>query len=99
MSVKAPPKVQRIDFRVSTGIKTLFSRAAKLTGSSLSSFVIAAARERARLVLAEHDRIVLDNQAHDAFLKILGSPPAPNAALRRATSKVCSGRKYTLFAT
>jgi len=87
MSVKAPPKGQRIDFRVSTEIKALFSRAAELTGSSLTSFVIEAARERARLVLAEHDRIVLDNQARDAFLKMLESPPAPNAALRRATKK------------
>lgn len=87
MSVKAPLKGQRIDFRVSTEIKALFSRAAELTGSSLTSFVIEAARERARLVLAEHDRIVLDSQARDAFLKMLESPPTPNAALRRATRK------------
>ncbi len=87
MAAKAPAKDERIDIRVSAEFKALFARAAELSGSSVSAFVIEAARARAYRLLAEHDRIVLNNKARDAFLKTVASPPAPNAALRRAARK------------
>lgn len=78
---------ERIDCRVSSNSKSLFSRAAELAGSSLSSFVIEATRERALRVIDEHERLVLNNDARNVFMKALINPPAPNAALRAAAKK------------
>lgn len=78
---------ERIDCRVSSNSKSLFVRAAKLAGTSLSSFVIEAARERAVRIIDEHERLVLNNEARDVFMSALANPPAPNAALRTAAKK------------
>ena len=78
---------ERIDCRVNSNSKSLFARAAKLAGSSLTAFVIEAARERAIRIINEHDRLVLNNEARDVFMNALANPPAPNAALRSAAEK------------
>ncbi len=78
---------KRIDCRVSSDSKSLFTRAAELSGSSLSSFVIEAARERAIRIINEHESLVLNNKARDVFMNALANSPAPNAALRRAADK------------
>ncbi len=78
---------ERIDCRVSSNSKSLFARAAKLAGTSLSSFVIEAARERAFRVIDEHERLILNSEARNVFMNALTNPPAPNAALRAAVKK------------
>jgi uncharacterized protein (DUF1778 family) len=87
MATKAHSRDERIDCRVSSDSKSLFARAAELCGVTLTSFMIEAARERAMHLINEHDRLVLNNEARDAFMNALSSPPAPNAALRRAAKK------------
>ena len=78
---------ERIDCRVNSNSKSLFARAAKLAGTSLSSFIIEAARERAIRIIDEHERLVLNNEARDVFMSALVNPPTPNAALRTAAEK------------
>ncbi len=78
---------ERIDIRVNTESKSLFVRAAALTGQNLSAFVIEAVRERAIRTLQNHENLVLNNQARDVFMNALANPPAPNEALRRAAKK------------
>lgn len=80
-------KDERIDFRVNSESKSLFLKAAELSGQNLSAFVVDAVRKQAIRVLEEHDKIRLNNQARDIFLGALANPPAPGDALRRAAEK------------
>lgn len=87
MATNRQPKDERIDFRVNSESKQLFARAAAISGSTVTSFIIESARKRAVRVLAEHDRLVLNNEARDVFMNALSNPPAPNAPLRAAAEK------------
>lgn len=46
---------ERIDLRVSAGLKTLLSRAAADSGMSLSSFLVSVASDHAKQAIAEHE--------------------------------------------
>jgi len=87
MAIARKANNERIDCRVTSDSKSLFARAAKLSGSNLTSFVIEAARERAIRIIDEHERLVLNNEARDVFMNALTNPPAPNASLRAAADK------------
>ena len=78
---------ERIDFRINSDSKALFARAAKLSGTTLSSFVIEAARERAIRIIHEHERLLLNNEDRDILMDALANLPAQNAALRAAAKK------------
>jgi len=87
MASKTKSRDERIDVRVNTESKSLFVRAAELSGQNLSTFIIEAVHERAIRTIEEHDRVILNNQARDIFLNALTNPPAPSDALRRAAKK------------
>jgi uncharacterized protein (DUF1778 family) len=87
MSSNTQSRDERIDFRVNRESKSLFARAAEISGVSLTSFVIEAARERAMRLINEHDRLVLNNEARDVFMGALLNPPAPSTALRKAADQ------------
>lgn len=87
MATKAHSRDERIDCRVSSDSKSLFTRAAELCGVTLTSFMVESARERAIRLIVEHERLVLNNEARDVFLSALSHPPAPNASLRAAVEK------------
>lgn len=78
---------QQIHLRVTAASKSLYMRAAELSGEDLSTFIIEAAYKHAVQTIAEHERVVLNNQARDVFLNALTNPPAPNENLRRAAAK------------
>ncbi len=83
----SPAKDERIDIRVSAEFRTLFDRAAEVSGVSLTAFITEAARERAMDVIEQHERIVLNNKARDMLLNALSNHPAPGRALRRAVNR------------
>lgn len=87
MSTHSQKRDERIDLRVNSEIKSLFARAAELSGQKLSSFVIEAVRERAVRVIHEYEQLVLDSEARDVFLSALANSPSPSNALRRAAEK------------
>jgi len=87
MADKRQIRDERIDCRVNLESKQLFARAAKVSGASISAFIIEAARERAVRILNEHKRLILDDEARDIFMNALDNPPTPNAALRAAAKK------------
>ncbi|MBI3899708.1 MAG: DUF1778 domain-containing protein [Gammaproteobacteria bacterium] len=74
----------RLEARISDELRDLIKRAAQLQGRTVSDFVTDAMREAAvRAIEAESIvRISRENQAN--FVRALLSPPAPNAALKRA---------------
>ena len=80
-------KKERLEARITTDQKTLFLRAATLTGRSLTDFVVASAQEKAISTVREYDAMTLS--AHDtaAFVSALLNPPAPGSQLRKAARR------------
>ncbi len=87
MATNSQSRDERIDFRVNAESKSLFLKAAELSGQNLSAFIVESVRKQAIRVLEEYDRVRLNNQARDTFLSALANPPAPSDALRRAVEK------------
>lgn len=72
----------RAQFRPTAEQKELFLRAASLEGQSLSEFMRLAVEERAKRVIAEHERLVLNETSRETFLSALVRPPKPNERLK-----------------
>jgi len=85
--MESQSKNQRLDVRINVTSKRLFARAAEISGVSMSTFVIEAAKRRAEEVIQEQDNLTLSDRARNAFLDALATPPRPNAALRRAVKQ------------
>ena len=76
----------RIDARLSPEHKALLKRAADLVGQPLSQFLVAAAIERATIVIDQHARTTLSAENARRFLAIMDED-TPNEALVRATRR------------
>ncbi len=75
------PTRDRAQYRPTPEQKELLVRAASLTGQTLSDFMRTAVEERARRVINDSERIVLNGRARDTFLTALASPPKANDRL------------------
>jgi uncharacterized protein (DUF1778 family) len=85
MTIATDQRDERIDLRVSSGLKTLLSRAASYSGMSLSSFLVSIAADRAKEVVAEHETLTLSPRDWEAFLAALDDDrprPKLEAAVR-----------------
>lgn len=80
-------KKERLEARITTDQKTLFLRAATLTGRSLTDFVVASAQEKAMSTVREYDAMTLSARDTAAFVSALLNPPAPGARLRKAARR------------
>ena len=78
-----PSKTSRIDIRLLPADKSTIETAAALKRVSLSTYILTAAIEAARMDIEEEERIVLSSEARDALLSLLDNPPEPNDALKR----------------
>lgn len=88
MLATRPPRAEdRIDARLPAETKQLLERAATITGTTLSHFVISKAHEAAAAVVREHESWVLTRGQSRAFVASLLNPPEPNAALRDAAAR------------
>jgi len=81
------PEQERIDLRTSPEIKELIVRAASTVGMSLSAFLLGAAQERARQVLAEHETITLGPRDWRAFAEALDNADQPKPKLAAAMKR------------
>jgi uncharacterized protein (DUF1778 family) len=86
MSVADPP-YERIDLRTSAEIKNLIVRAAATAGLSVSAFLISAAQERAKQVLAESEMITLSPPDWEAFFQTLDEIDKPRPKLKAAMDR------------
>ncbi|MBK1690920.1 DUF1778 domain-containing protein [Ectothiorhodospira mobilis] len=75
---------ERFAFRTAPRIKQTIERAAALSGQDMSSFVLAAAYERALATIQAHEVTRLTAEDHQAFFDALENPPAPTERLRVA---------------
>jgi uncharacterized protein (DUF1778 family) len=73
----------RINVRIAPDQEARIRAAAEANGESLTGFVLAAANERAEVVLDRAGRIALQSAAYKRFVEALNEPVAPMATLRR----------------
>ena len=67
---------------MSKEIRQLLRQAAAIEGVDLASFVLEAALEEARKVLAQHETIVLTNAGMAALAEVLTNPRQPTQAMK-----------------
>jgi len=77
----------RINLRTSAEAKALIERAAALMGTTVSGFMLQNAYEAARRIVADHDTLLLSQQAFDAFVASCETPPEPNEALKKLLAR------------
>lgn len=82
----AQPRTQRLEARIAPKTLALIKRAAAAKGSTLSDFVVAAARDAATRELEERSILRLSAQQQRQFMALLLAPPKPNRALKRAAA-------------
>lgn len=89
MTSIAPPssKVARLETRISSELMDVLRRAAELQDRTLTDFVVGAAQEAARKVIAEAGVVQLSLSDQRQFAAALISPRKPNAALKRAFAR------------
>lgn len=80
-------KTARFEARITAEQKTLFLRAAALTGRSLTDFVVASAQETAVRTVREHEAMTLSARDREAFVSALLNPPMPGKRLRKAARR------------
>lgn len=79
-----PTRSQRIEARTTPDVLDLVRRAADLQGRSLSDFVVAAAEQAARRVIAEDHSLRLSAADQTRFVESLLAPAPPTPAMARA---------------
>jgi uncharacterized protein (DUF1778 family) len=83
----------RLDVRVDPDVKALIEHAAAFAGTSVSTFVIAAAQVHAEEVVRRHT--VLPADFFDALITELDEPAVANEAITRAVRRSrARGAKY-----
>lgn len=89
---RAATKSARVDARLTGEQKEIVTRAAELTGRSLTDFMITSAYENALRTIREHQVIALSANDARAFINALANPPEPNQAARKAASRFAKSR-------
>jgi uncharacterized protein (DUF1778 family) len=77
------PRNARLGLRVDESDKSLLAQAAELEHTTVTSFVMDAARTRAERVLAEHRTVRVSAETYDRFVAALDEAPAPKPRLRK----------------
>lgn len=88
----SPASYDRIDLRTAPGIKDMIARAAATTGQSVSAFLIGAAQERAKQVLAESETVKLTPRGWEAFFQALDDIDKPRPKLKAAMDRYLDWR-------
>ena len=78
------PKTARMEQRTKPSVKAQIQQAVALLGIDETTFVISAALERARSIIADHERTILSAEDRNVILAALDTPPEPTDALRQA---------------
>ncbi len=75
-------KDARFEAKLNAKLKDFLQAAANLQGSDLSAFVLSAATEKARKVVAEAEMLALTEEEHRTFTEILKNPPKATTELK-----------------
>lgn len=77
----------RFDLKMDSEEKRIVSRAAALMGTSMASFVRAAAKEKAQTLLDQESRVSLSPRDFSALSSALDQAFTPNPALSKALTE------------
>jgi uncharacterized protein (DUF1778 family) len=80
-------RTERVEARIAPDAHTRIKAAADLAHLSVSSFVVAAAAEKAERVIAENQVTVVPAEFFDQMLAALDAPPVINPVLAKAASR------------
>ena len=80
-------RAERLEARITRRQKRLLERAAEITGSTLTGFVVSSVQQAAAHVIRDAAELRLRGPASEAFVSALLRPPAPNAALKAAARR------------
>ena len=80
------PRTARMEQRTKPRVKAQIQQAAALLGVDDATFVTSVALERARAIIADHERTVLSAEDRESIVAALDSPPAPTDDLREVMS-------------
>ena len=80
-------KDERINFRVSSAMKSVLVRAAEVSGRSLTDFIAYSAFSAAQKAIEEAGQLQLAEEDRVVFLDALSNPTAPNDALKAAAAR------------
>jgi len=75
-------KDARFEAKLNSKLKDFIQLAAGLQGCDLTAFVLSAAAEKARVVVAEAEMIALNEKDHKTFMEILMNPPKATPQLK-----------------
>ena len=84
---RQPPKLDRLEARITREQKRMIERAAGLRGTSVTDFVVVSAQQAAAEAIKDFEAMSLRGEAREAFVNALLNPPAPNAAARAAAAR------------
>ena len=87
MSSRSPHRDERIDLRISADQKALLARAASYAGVSLSSFLVSAAADRARELVAEREILILTPRDWRKFVRAIDETGRPEPRLEAASHR------------
>jgi uncharacterized protein (DUF1778 family) len=80
-------KTARIEVRTDPEREALLKQAASLTNQTLTSFVLDAAEQRAKEIVAEASTTIVPSAFFDELLLALDDPPKANEAMRKAAHR------------
>ena len=81
---RRPGKSSRLEARVTAEQKALIERAAAYEGCTVSDFLLHSAQQAAKVVIQEHEVLVLNHSQSRSLVELLLDAPQPNQALQRA---------------
>ena len=87
-------KMDRIEARIEHERAERIRYAANLARSSVSSFVVDAATERAERVIADHRETSVSSQFFEDILRVLDEPPRQIASLKKAARRSKVARRH-----
>lgn len=81
------PKKERLEFRCTTRQRELIDKAVRLSGRSVTDFVLDAVQEAAMETIKSFETMQVNADDSVALAKALLNPPKPNAKLRAAARR------------
>ena len=82
-AVQHTNKRNTLNIRVKAEDQLLIDRAAKARGKTRTDFILDAVKREAEDTLLDQTLISVSEEAYQAFLALLDTPPKPNAALKK----------------
>ena len=83
----APPRLKRLEARVTAEQKERYERAARLQGRTLTDFMLGALEAAASQAIREHEILTLSARDSLTFVRAILDPPDPSPSVLEAARR------------